>query len=80
MRRKRGDTMLDKFALLKVMSDKKMTQTRLAKEIKVSKNTLNAKINGKGFFDTKEIDDICNILNITDGNLKANIFLSQSSQ
>lgn len=57
-----------------------MTQTRLAKEIKVSKNTLNAKINGKGFFDTKEIDDICNILNITDGNLKANIFLSQSSQ
>ncbi len=72
--------MLDKFALLKVMSDKKMTQTRLAKEIKVSKNTLNAKINGKGFFDTKEIDDICNILNITDGNLKANIFLSQSSQ
>lgn len=72
--------MVDKFALLKVMSDKKMTQTRLAKEINVSKNTLNAKINGKGFFDTKEIDDICNILNITDGNLKSNIFLSQSSQ
>lgn len=71
---------MDKFALLKIMSDRNMTQIQLAKEIKVSKNTLNAKLNGKGHFDTKEIDDICNALNITDGNLKAHIFLSQSSQ
>ena len=80
MRRKRGDIMVDKFALLKVMSDKKMTQTRLAKEIKVTKGTLNAKINGKGFCDTKEREDMCDILNSTDGKLKSNIFVSRSSQ
>ena len=72
--------MIDKFALLKQMSNKNMTQTQLAKAIKVSKNTLNAKINGRGLFDTKEIDDICAVLDITDGGIKADIFLSHSSQ
>ena len=72
--------MIDKFALLRIMEDKKMTQVKLAKEINICKNTLNSKINGRGKFDTKEVDDICEVLNITDDCLKAQIFLSRSSQ
>lgn len=72
--------MVDKFELLKLMSRKKMTQRQLAREIFVSPNTLNSKLNGKGHFNTQEIDRICDVLEINDGNLKANIFLSNPSQ
>ena len=54
-------------------------QASLAGAIGLSKNTLNAKINGKRPFNSDEIIDICQVLEITDSAEKANIFLSPKS-
>ena len=51
-------------------------QKSLAKEVDMSINSLNAKINGRKKFDTEEIAKICSTLGITDPNEKCNIFLS----
>lgn len=51
------------------------SQRSLAKELGMSKNTLNAKVNGKIPFNTVEIQKICDKLGIYDTNDKANIFL-----
>lgn len=72
--------MVDKKMLLSKMVAKGENQSTIAAKIGVSKNTFNAKINGKGFFDTQEITDICDILGIVDGTEKANIFLASPSQ
>lgn len=56
------------------------SQRSLAKEIGMSKNSLNSKINGKTPFNTTEIQRICEKLGITDLSEKASIFLSHSSQ
>ena len=42
------------------------TQQTLAPLVKMSVNSLNAKINGRKVFDTDEVERICDILNITD--------------
>ena len=47
--------------------------------IKISENTLSAKMNGKPF-DTDLVDGICDILQIEDPAEKAKIFLVSSSQ
>ena len=57
-----------------------MTQKELASRIGMSKNTMNAKINGRAPFNTNEIDSICDELSITSNVEKALIFLSKSSQ
>jgi transcriptional regulator with XRE-family HTH domain len=41
------------------------TQERLAKAIGKNKSTLSAKLNGQFPFTTKEIDDICKVLDIS---------------
>lgn len=41
------------------------TQEQLAKAIGKNKSTLNTKLNGRFPFTTKEIDDICKALNIS---------------
>ena len=51
------------------------TQRSLAKEIGMSKNTLNSKINGKIPFNTDEIERICICLSIVNPVEKASIFL-----
>lgn len=51
------------------------TQRSLAKELGMSKNTLNSKINGKIPFNVIEIERICEKLGIRDSVEKANIFL-----
>ncbi len=51
------------------------TQKSLAKEIGMSKNTLNSKINGKIPFNTDEIERICSCLSIVNPVEKASIFL-----
>ncbi len=56
------------------------TQVSLAKELGVSKNTINAKINGKSRLFVDEACAICELLNISDDKQKASIFLSGSSQ
>lgn len=53
-----------------------MIQGELAKVLGISVKTLSAKINGKSTFSTREVVKICNILQITDNNEKALIFLS----
>ncbi len=56
------------------------TQRSLAKEVGMSKNTLNSKVNGKVPFNTDEIERICASLSIVDPVEKAAIFLPQASQ
>lgn len=72
--------MLNKYKLLEKIAEAGYTQRLLAKKMNISKNTLNAKINGKGYFDTKQIDEMCDILQITSDNDKILIFLAHSSQ
>lgn len=45
------------------------SQERLAKEIGKNKSTVNAKLNGKNAFTTKEIDDICKVLDISNSEI-----------
>lgn len=56
------------------------TQRSLAKEMNMSKNTLNSKVNGKIAFDTDEVELICDILHIVEPVEKAYIFLTRASQ
>ena len=56
------------------------TQTTLAKELGISKNTLNNKVNGHVNINTNEIAKICKILNINDDAEKVQIFLPKTSQ
>lgn len=72
--------MINKKLLLSKMVAEGENQGTLADKIGVSKNTFCAKINGKGFFNTQEISDICDILKIEDGGEKAEIFLANPSQ
>lgn len=52
------------------------TQKTLAPIVSMSKNTLNAKVNGRKNFDTEEIARVCYALNIVDAAEKCKIFLS----
>lgn len=72
--------MLNKRKFLGKIAEAGYSQRSLAKEIGVSKNTINQKVNGRGCFDTEQIDKICCALGITSGREKAEIFLSESSQ
>ena len=56
------------------------SQRSLAKALGISKNTLNAKVNGRTPFNTDEIELICDKLGIRDGAEKAAIFLPEPSQ
>ncbi len=72
--------MINKYKLLGRMAEAGFSQRRLAREMGVSKNTINAKINGRTAFDTHEIQELCEILHIVDPIDKVDIFLPQSSQ
>lgn len=72
--------MLDKKKFLGHMVSNGYNQRTLAKQLGISKNTLNAKINGKSSFDTILIDKVCEELHIVDDCEKAQIFLNASSQ
>ena len=62
--------------LLGVMAEKGISQCALAKKLGISKNTVNAKLNGKGHFDTEQVSEICKILGIDDPEKKVEIFLA----
>ncbi len=68
--------MLNKNLLKAAIARAGYTQGKLAKEVGMSENTLSAKMSGTSWFDTKQIDDICKVLNITESEEKAQIFLS----
>lgn len=55
------------------------SQTSLAVAAGMSKNTLNAKVNGKTPFNCDEAEAICNVLGISSNDEKAEIFLPSSS-
>lgn len=71
---------MDKNRLLSYIVKKGYNQRTLAKALGVSKNTLNSKINGKSYFDTRMISDMCELLDITDDSEKIKIFLAPASQ
>ena len=52
---------MDKNRLLSYIVKKGYNQRTLAKALGVSKNTLNSKINGKSYFDTRMISDMCEL-------------------
>ena len=72
--------MVDKNLLRGAIARAGMTQEKLALAIGISQNTLSAKILGRSFFDTDEIDRICDVLSIVDNNEKADIFLAPASR
>lgn len=55
----------DYSKLLGKIKERKLTQEQLAKKIGKNKSTINAKLKGKNAFTTKEIDDICRVLDIS---------------
>lgn len=66
---------MQKGKLVGIMAEKGISQRKLAKEIGISKNALNLKINGKSTFDTEEATRICDVLGIQDKETKSDIFL-----
>lgn len=57
------------------MAEKGYSQRSLAAALGISKNTLNAKVNGKVPFNTLEVAKICEVLEIREGSEKVAIFL-----
>ena len=51
------------------------TQVRLAEELEITQNSLSSKITGKSKFTLSEAIKICECLNITDINKRAELFL-----
>lgn len=62
------------------LAERGYSQRSFAAKVGMSKNTLNLKINGKGVFNTVEINSICKELGIVSNAEKAEIFLANSSQ
>lgn len=71
--------MLDRNLFKSAIVRAGMTQESLAAAIGISSNTLTAKILGRSYFDTEEIDKICDVLSIVDNDEKVNIFLASPS-
>lgn len=55
--------------LLGRIRERGFTQEKLASEIDKDKSTLSAKLKGKSAFTTKEIDDICRVLDISNNEI-----------
>lgn len=68
--------MINRNKLLAKIVEAGMTQKTVAKSLGISLNTLNSKINGNGYFNTKQVVDLCKLLNIDDDNTKTSIFLN----
>lgn len=71
--------MLDRNLFKGAIASAGYTQTRLAREVKMSNKTLSSRVTGKTSFSVDEIDEIGCVLNLS-SNDKAKIFLSSISQ
>lgn len=78
--RKEVKPMIDKKKLLGKMIYAGYDQTQFSKLIGMSKNSFSSKINGKGYFDTKQILQMCKLLDIDTDKEKVDIFLRDASQ
>ena len=58
------------------MVEQGYTQKSLATAAGMNENTLGAKINGKSFFDTREVGILCNLMHIEEPAEKCDIFLA----
>lgn len=67
---------MNKWKFTEYMEKAGFSQRSFAKELGVSKNTLNNKLNGRGCFDTEQVKNICDKLHISDCSAKVEIFLS----
>ena len=67
---------MNKWRFTEQMQLAGFSQVAFAKELGMSKNTLNNKLNGRGYFTTREIKEICERLDIMDPQLVVEIFLS----
>ena len=59
----------DYSKLLGRIKEKGLTQNELAVKIGRDKSSLSAKLNGKSAFTTVEIDNICKVLDISNGEI-----------
>ena len=75
MRLSGGDN-LNKNLLLGKIYEAGLTCQKVSKMIGVSKNAFSHKINGRSYFDTEEIDRLCDVLHIDDNEDKVKIFLT----
>jgi transcriptional regulator with XRE-family HTH domain len=69
---KEGGVHMMKFdysKLLGKMREYGYTQEKLAKAIGINESTLNTKLNNKTYFTTKEIDKICELLDISNAEI-----------
>lgn len=73
---KKGDAIMNKAMFKMVIERAGYTQTSLAKELGISKNTLSNKVNGHTNITVKEVVEYCRILKIYDDKEKAQIFLN----
>ena len=64
--------------LLGRMREYGFTQESLSKAMGINESTLNLKLNGKGFFNTKEIDKIAELLQIPDKEIGVYFFNTES--
>ena len=64
--------------LLGRMREYGFTQESLSKTIGINESTLNGKLKGKGYFNTKEIDKISEILMIPDNDIGVYFFNTKS--
>ena len=64
-----------KTKLIGILAERGISQRALAEELGISKNTVNAKLNGRTAFDTSEVMKLCAILGITSPEEKCEIFL-----
>ena len=71
--------MLNSKKLLGRMVEKGYSQKSLAKAIGISDNTMTSLIKLRSSFNTDEIDNICDVLGITDNSEKVEIFLHNPS-
>ncbi len=77
---KGSDNLLNTNLFKSAFVKKGYNQETLAKALGMSSNTLSSRIKGASCFDTDEIDRLCELLDITDNNEKAAIFLASPSQ
>jgi len=56
-----------------------VNQSKLSKLIGISPQSMSRKLLGRNAFDTREVSRICDVLGITDTNLKCDIFLTEPS-
>lgn len=70
--------MFNHAKLLGRMRELGFTQEILSKSMGIGECTLNAKLNGKGFFSTKEIDKIAELLQIPNEEIGAYFFSTKS--